>query len=420
VRGRLFYGWVIVATLFVVNFATQATGTLNLGLFILPMGEDMGISRSLFGWLTTSRSLAGATSGPFIGHLVDRFGPRLLIPVSALVTGLCLIGMAASHHVWQLFLVFMLIGLVGLSSPSGGLLTSVPVAKWFVRKRGRALSLAALGMGIGAVVFVLITQLLIDTLEWRMAWVVLACISVALAAPSALVFLRRQPEDMGLRPDGDAETISRVDAVHLAGDAEAVWTVRQALRTRAFWMLTAWLVLGGFAMGGGVHRIPYWTEMGFDAGLVALSFSGDAAGATVMILASGFLLDRFPARFVAAGALAGFAGAVVLMLVATSAFHMFASTLLFGLSVGVNMVCQTYIWASYFGRASLGSIRGVTLPATLVASAAGAPVFGYIYDFTGGYELAWQIAAGLYVVAMFVMLGARPPRARAADAPRAG
>ena len=96
---RIFYGWIIVAVLFVINFATQAAGALNLGLFILPMCTDMGISRGLFGWLTACRALAGGVSSFFLGPLLDRYGPRILIPLSSLITGLSLIGIAASKQV---------------------------------------------------------------------------------------------------------------------------------------------------------------------------------------------------------------------------------------------------------------------------------------------------------------------------------
>ena len=411
-QRRIFYGWTIVATLFVVNFAIGTTGGLNLGLFIIPMGNDLGMSRSLFGWLSTARSLSGGASSIVLGRLVDRFGSRILIPVSSLITGLCLIGVGLANHVYQTFFLFALMGLVGLSAQGGSLLSSVPVAKWFVRRRGTALSLATLGMGIGPIIFVPVTQLLIDGVGWRTTWIILACISMSIIIPLTLVFLRRQPEDMGLLPDGDATRITGPESKTTPGDVETVWTVRQALRTRAFWVLTASLMLGGFAMGTAIHRIPYWMELGFDPRIVSLSFSADAAGAAIMILAAGFLLDRFPARFVAAGAFAGFAGAMALMLTATSTFHMFASTILFGSSVGINMVCQTYLWASYYGRTFLGTIRGITMPITLLPIAAGAPVAGYIYDSTGGYELAWQIAIGMYILALLVMVSATPPRRR--------
>ena len=409
-RPRLYYGWVIVATLFVVNFATHATGTLNLGLFVIPMGDAMGISRGLFGWLTTARYLAGGITGIFLGRLLDRFGPRLLIPAAALVTGLGVIGFGMADNVVQLFLLFTVVGLAGLSTPGGGLLSSVPVAKWFVRRRGTALALASLGLGFGGMTLLPITQLLIDVVEWRKAWLYLGVISMVITIPPALIFLRRQPEDMGLRPDGDAAPSIGPDSTDREEDEEAVWTLREALHTRAFWLLTTALVLGGFGMGASVHRIPYWVDLGFDADLVSLSFSADAAGATVMMLVVGFLLDRFPARFVAAGAYAGFAGALGLMLTASSTFDLFASVVLWGLAIGINIVSQTYLWADYYGRAFLGTIRGITMPTILLASAFGAPVVGYIFDFTGGYEPAWRILIGIYLLALIIMVAATPPR----------
>ena len=408
-RPPLYYGWVIVATLFVVNFATHATGTLNLGLFVIPMGDALGISRGLFGWLTTARYLAGGLSAIFLGRLLDRFGPRLLIPASALVTGLCVIGFGMADNVVQLFILFTVIGLAGLSTPGGGILSSVPVAKWFVRRRGTAIALASLGLGLGGITLLPITQVLINVVEWRRAWFYLGITSMVLIIPPALIYLRRQPEDLGLRPDGDAGPSTGPDSTEQKEDEEAAWTLKEALHTRAFWLTTA-LVLGGFGTGASIHRIPYWVELGFDADLVSLSFSADAAGATVMMLGAGFLLDRFPARFVAAGAYAGFAGALVLMLTASSTFDLFASVVLWGLAIGINIVSQTYLWADYFGRAFLGTIRGITLPTILLASAFGAPTVGYIFDFSGGYEPAWRALIAVYLLALVIMVTAKPPR----------
>jgi MFS family permease len=409
-RPPLYYGWVIVATLFVVNFATHATGTLNLGLFVIPMGDALGISRGLFGWLTTARYLAGGLSAIFLGRLLDRFGPRLLIPASALVTGLCVIGFGMADNVVQLFILFTVIGLAGLSTPGGGILSSVPVAKWFVRRRGTAIALASLGLGLGGITLLPITQVLINVVEWRRAWFYLGITSMVLIIPPALIYLRRQPEDLGLRPDGDAGPSTGPDSTEQKEDEEAAWTLKEALHTRAFWLLTTALVLGGFGTGASIHRIPYWVELGFDADLVSLSFSADAAGATVMMLGAGFLLDRFPARFVAAGAYAGFAGALVLMLTASSTFDLFASVVLWGLAIGINIVSQTYLWADYFGRAFLGTIRGITLPTILLASAFGAPTVGYIFDFSGGYEPAWRALIAVYLLALVIMVTAKPPR----------
>jgi hypothetical protein len=170
------------------------------------------------------------------------------------------------------------------------------------------------------------------------------------------------------------------------------------------------LALGGFAAGGSVHRIPYWVGQGFDPGLVSLSISAHAASAASIMLVAGYLLDRFPARFVAGSAFAGFAGAVSLMLMASSTGDMFASAILWGCSAGVNIVTQPYLWANYFGRTFLGSIRGITLPTILVADAFGAPAVGYIFDFTGGYESAWLGLIGIYLAAFAIMLSAVSPK----------
>ncbi len=169
-KPPFYYGWVIVVTLFFVNFAVHATGTLNLGLFVIPMGEAMGISRSTFGWLTTARYLASGFTSLFLGRLLDRFGPRLIIPVAALVTGMGVIGFGLADNVLQLFILFTIVGLAGLSTPGGGILSTVPVAKWFVRRRGVALGLASLGLGVGGIVLLPVTQLFIEVVDWRDAW----------------------------------------------------------------------------------------------------------------------------------------------------------------------------------------------------------------------------------------------------------
>ncbi len=129
-----------------------------------------------------------------------------------------------------------------------------------------------------------------------------------------------------------------------------------------------------------------------------------------MMLAAGFLLDRFPARFVAASAFAGFAGAVALMLTASSVTDLFVSAVIWGFSAGINIVTQPFLWANYYGRTFLGSIRGITLPSILLANAFGAPVVGDVFDFTGGYGPAWFGLIGLYIVAFVIMISAVPPR----------
>lgn len=196
---RFFYGWMIVGVMAASSAGSMAMATLNFGLFIKPMGDDLGIGRAAFGWAQTARRGAGALSSPVTGPLLDRFGSRLILPVAALTTGLALIGLAHIGHAWQLILLFVIMGLVGMSGP-GALATSVPVLKWFVVNRGRALAYMSLGVPIGAMVFVPLTQYLIDAVGWEMAWIILAIIGMGVIVPLTAIFVRRQPEDMGAAP----------------------------------------------------------------------------------------------------------------------------------------------------------------------------------------------------------------------------
>lgn len=173
--SRFYYGWVIVAVMAAAGAVSMAMGSLNYGLFIKPMGDELGIGQSTFGWAQTARQFASSGTSPGVGWLLDRFGSRVMLPVAALITGGAMIGLSFMSQGWHLVVLFSLMGLVGMSGP-GALVTSVPVLKWFVRNRGKAISFMGLGIPIGALIFVPLTQVFIDTMGWRATWMLLAII----------------------------------------------------------------------------------------------------------------------------------------------------------------------------------------------------------------------------------------------------
>ncbi len=413
-RQRIFYGWVIVATMFAVNFSTMCTGTLNYGLFVLPMQRELALSRATFGWMQTTRRLSTGALSFAVGLLIDRYGPRAYIPISALLICGCLFLVSFSSHAWQLILFFGLIGMSGLAAPNG-IVTSVPVAKWFVQKRGRALALAGAGLGIGGIIFLPVTQWLIEAYGWRGTWRILALVFLIISAPASALFLRRQPEDMGLRVDGDSpdepdDSGSRPVPAQRPVE-EAAWTVREAFQTATMWKLVAVFALSGVAQGGAsFHRIPYFVEKAYDPLLVSWSFAADAGGAAATSLVAGWLADRIPIRFLAAVSFSGFIVAILLMIYVSSAQMMFLSTILFGSSVGFGMIVHTYIFAAYYGREFLGAIRGIVMPINLLSAGLGAPLVGYLHDYSGSYLLAWWTLMVIYGSSAALILTALPPR----------
>lgn len=408
----MFYGWVIVAVMWLVNFSTMATGNLSFGLFVIPMGGDLGMNRSQFGWAVTTRRMAAGLSSYFVGRLLDRYGPRVLIPVSGVIIGVGLIVLSRANSPWQVIAIFGVLGMTGLAAPQN-IMTSVPVAKWFQRKRGLALALATSGLGTGGIFFLPLTQALLGGVGWRTTWVVMAVVFMSLSVPLSAIFLRRQPEDMGLEVDGGQPGAAMAGPVGSAAPPqpdERSWTVREAFRTATMWKLLLAFGLAGVAQGGAsVHRIPYWIERGFDAQTVSYSFAADAGGAATMALFAGWMADRIPIRFIGGGSYVGLAAAIGLMLIGRNEFFLFGSTITFGLSVGAGMIVNSYIFASYFGRTFLGSIRGIVLPFMLISAGIGAPLVGYIRDATGDYVSSWWLILALYLISAAIISSATKP-----------
>ena len=131
-RHRFYYGWVIVGAMSFTMALSMALGTLNFGLFIRPMGDQLGIGRASFGWAQTARAAAAALTSQILGRLIDRYGSRVLMAVGAGIAGSPLIGVFRISQAWQLIALFAATGLIGLGGP-GALVMAGPVAKWFVR-----------------------------------------------------------------------------------------------------------------------------------------------------------------------------------------------------------------------------------------------------------------------------------------------
>jgi MFS family permease len=436
---NVFYGWIVVAVMATVSALAMALGSLNFGLFIKPMGDELGAGRAVFGWAQSAVQFANALFAPTMGRLIDRHGARYLLAASALLTAAALVGLSFATEGWHVVAAFALVGVAGVSG-GASLLTSVPVTKWFVRERGRALAFLALGGPVGGLVFVPATQLLIDGIGWRGAWVVLAVVGAGLIVPLSIAFVRRQPEDLGLRPDGApwpaasaaaepadavaaaeapappaAEAVASAAAARLRAEPadERSWTRAEALRSPTFWRLI--VAFGLLALGTGsvaLHRIPSFMDRGLDPRLISYATALDAGAAGLAGFTVGVLTRRFPARFLGAAGFLTLAAAAVLTILTDDHPMMFASMILFGLGIGSSFLMQSYIWAAYFGRVHLGSIRGAVLPLTLVFGGAGAPLAGYVRDATGSYLPAWIAAVLLMVVAASVLALTPPPRAQ--------
>lgn len=394
---------------------SMGMGSLNFGLFIRPMGDELGITRATFGWASTARQGASAGTSPIVGSLLDRFGSRILLPVSAAVTVGAMIGLGYIEAGWQLIALFALMGVVGMSGP-GALVTTVPVTKWFVRNRGKAIAYTSLGVPIGALIFLPLTQVFIDQWDWRTAWILLGIIGGAVIIPLSIVFVRRQPEDMGLLPDGEdaEETKRKFDPTAPVFVGERSWTTSEALHSQVFWRLVIVFSLVALGVGTvGVHRIPAFQDRGLSASIISVAAALDAVAAGGATFAMGMLVRRVAVRYLGAAGFGFLAIASVMTIYTTNVPMVFASMITFGLGIGGMMFLQNYIWAEYFGRAHLGSIRGLVMPITLIVGGAGGPIAGYVWEATGTYDQIWWAGvAFMSLGALVVAFTAAPGRSQ--------
>ena len=394
-----------------------------VAFFICPLSEDLGVSRSAIAWALTFRIGVAGLTGPFMGPLIDRYGSRWLGSVAGVYTGATLIGLYFVDNIWTLYLMFGLSGLMGFGAPGGSLLITVPVAKWFVVRRGRAMAFATAGAPLGTVAGIFMAQVLINSVGWRGAWMVFGFGLWAVMVPLFAVFMRRTPEDLGLIPDGGVIGPSS-DNESAAGRAtisqEVDWPLRRVLRTRVMWMLVVAFGINQFVGSGTLlHRVGSFEADGLSDRMVSTGIAVEPLTFLVMALMFGMVIERAVPRFIGALGLTFMSISILPMLFFVDGhnYFIFIHSIMWGMGAGAGMNFMNVVWPNYFGRKHLGSIRGFILPITILAGGLGAPMYGYIIDHWGGYNVAWSVTLISMMVAGTLYLFARPPQLKESEDP---
>jgi MFS family permease len=413
-RGeRLFYGWRIVAVAFVTHCINVGLVFYSFGVFLNSLTQHFGWSRAQVAFGFTLLNLFNAAYSPLIGRVVDRFGPRPSQLLGAVALGLGFFLLRGIETLTQYYVLMGVVVAFG-STALGHLPSNAAVANWFVRRRGRALGIATAGISMGGVIFVPLTQYLIEAYGWRNAFALLAGIVVLVSMPPVALFMRRSPESMGLRPDGD---VPAGDSPHIDYDEELQrsWTPSQAIRHRNFWLIAAAFALT--MMGIAVtllHQISFLVDRGFEARHASWVLGAIALMGILGKLGFGTLLDRFGQRRVIIGCFALQAVGLICLAAPTSTATVILYVLLYGFAMGGNATLQATVLGDCFGRLYYGSIAGWMSPLVVLCQAAGVPLAGAVRDASGSYLPAFGVilVGNLIAIACVTRLDphARPPR----------
>jgi MFS family permease len=416
---RFFYGWYIVGVGILVNIAGTFAFSSTLSIFLKPITVELGVSRGMFSLIRTFEIGVAALIVPVLGPWIDRHGGRGVLVLGVLMesTGLLLSSLVQSF--WQFALVRCSLVIAG-EALLGSLVINVTIAQWFVRKRGRAMGIANLGTGIAKLSIPLCAATLFVVVGWRNTWAIFGIIAPLLVVAPALLFIRRSPETMGLQPDGDGPAPSsepadepgdRPSATQLHAIAvDSPWTRAEALRLPTFWLLVVTFGIASIGIAGlNLHLFSYVTDIGHSP-LIAASFMSTIAltqlGST---LVWGMLADRFDIKKISCVQFLIQGTGLVIAISNSQIQLLYLGFFLYGTGLAGSFVLREVIWANFFGRTSLGTVRGLSLLFSYLFAASGAPFFGFLHDRMGSYRVSFTIFACALFTSAFLVLLAKPP-----------
>ena len=400
---RFFHGWIVVTGAFLILFMAYGT-QYAFGVFFAALIDEFGWSRASLSGVFSLYAFSYAVFALVSGRLTDRWGPRVVIAIGGVLLGLGLIAMSRVTALWQPYVCYGLVAALGMSTAY--VPCNATVAKWFTRRRGLAIGLASAGGSLGTFALPPVAHVVVSRVGWRWAYVIFG-VAILLALNALAVLMRRDPETIGLGPDGDAPP-------RAAAERPEAWTPRRAMRTRAFWLL--------FAVFGAtwipvfvplVHLVPMARGLGIPPLLAATLVSALGASALVGRLLMGAASDRIGRRGALAVSLALQSAAFVGFGLARELPGLYTAAILFGFSYGAGSTLFPAAVADYFGREHAASIAGLLFALAGSMAAWGPLAAGFIYDRAGSYQLAWWLGAGFNTLALLVLVVARPAASRA-------
>lgn len=413
-RRKIFYGWWIVLASAIMHFIGGGTFYYGFTVFFNPI-------RNAFGWTAAATSIAftlqrleSGILGPVAGFLVDKLGPRKLMLGGWTITGLGFLLMSRIDSPWEFYGTFLVIA-TGMSFASG-LVSNTAIANWFTRKRSRALAVTFIGPGASGLLAPLLAFAILQV-GWRE---VLAYVGIALwviGIPLSLL-MRHKPSQYGYLPDGDSTaSLDKSAAKAGSGATAAEFSAREALKTRAFWMLafvSFFQQVGTSAVM--VHIVPYLESVGVPTTIAALSVTGMTVFSLIGRLGFGLLGDFTNKRYLIATALAlQTIGLFIFSLIGVDRMWLLLVFLLtFGPGYGGPIPVRPALQADYFGTRSFGTIMGLIAVVAMLGGLASPVLAGWMFDTLGSYHLAWQLFALATLPAIPLMLLAKPPKAKPA------
>lgn len=422
---KIYYGWILLGATAFSGFILAGVG-FTFSLFILPMQRELGWSITTIAAAMGVRSVVSGLGQPLSGALVSRYGPKKVIVFGLALLGISTTLMFTVQYVWHYYLQFGIASTLGVTMGAAGPMSAM-VARWFRKRRTLTLAISRVGGSAGQLVLVPAVTFLLLPHGWRTSYVVMGAVVLAVLVPLSIIVLKDDPSEKGLLPDGERPAPgSPPTAVVTKGawaKARAATSgqlnigLRQAARTRTFWLLSAGFFVCGFTSVGiqMVYLVPYAVlEVGISEATAGVAL-GVMGGAGVLgIMTSGYLGDKIGKKIPLGGIYLGRGLSFLLMAHATDEWQVFVAAAVMGFSFIATVPLVMAIVADNYGTISMALVYGTVFAVHQAGGAIGNVFGGRIMDFYGTLDPAWLIGAATLLVAAtasFMVREHRAPRA---------
>lgn len=406
---KIFYGWKMVFAAASLQFIQSMMLHQAFGAYVAILIQDKGWSKTSVSGASAMMSMEAAVIGPILGWFLDRFGSRGVIKVGVIMFG---IGFMLLSQIDSLLSFYGAVIVIAIGSSMAGYFPlNVGVIQWFEKKRARALSMVGLGLALGGM-FVPIVAWSMESIGWRATAFGCGVLSIVIGYPLACIF-RRRPEDFGETVDGLGAQRGAVDVsgVQPETNVEPEFTAKQALRTKAFWLLSAGHGVALIIVTAvNTHAINHMRiSLGYTIAQAAFYITLMTGFQVIGVLLGGVLGDKLQKNKVAAVCMTMHMVGMLMLTYALGPVMLVLFAIFHGLAWGIRGPFMQAIRADYFGRKSIGMILGLSAMLTAVGQVSGPLLAGIMGDATGNYDLGFTVLALIAGAGTFLFWFAKPP-----------
>jgi OFA family oxalate/formate antiporter-like MFS transporter len=396
--SKIFYGWWIVTSGTIIIIVGGGIGWKTFGVFFMPLIDQFHWSR---GDLSLAMSLFSIVwvVGPFAGKFIDRQGVRRIMAAGALVAGISFALLSLTHSIWYIYLMYLANGIGFLGIVDIPIVAAV--SNWFEKKRGLAMSIVMSGYGMGGLIFMPLTSLLIDRYGWSTTYLILGLLMILVQIPLTVLVFRHKPSDLNMSAYGQSAGNDKKPADEKVAES---FSLKEAMQNSNFWLLVISMSLSILVLSSVMtHAVPFLQGYGFTnqsaSNILAFASGMSIPGA----LLTGYLSDKISTKRLMSIVMLFQAAGVAFLLVGHSSINIILFIILFGAGIESLFILMPLAIQEFFGLKSIGAIYGGVWEFVAVSMAFGPTLTGYLFDVTRSYQLAFLLCLGLIGISITII-----------------